>query len=143
MCINKSEIVGWLIRTAHMHKNLVESRLYASKVGIHPAQHRILMQLAINPGINQKQLAKNLDISPATVTTSIKKIIKMGYAVRENQKDDNRNNLLTITDSGSEVIKKSVNVFEDIDSRMFNGFGDEELIQLKSYLCRIYVNLDK
>lgn len=142
MCIDRKEIVCWLMKTAHMHKNFVENKLCSSKIGIFPAQHRILMQLAVNPGINQKELARKLNVSPATVAISIKKLIKEGYISRENQKEDNRNNLLTITDSGRDVLEKSIKVFEKIDKQMFMGFNDNELEQLKNYLSRISVNLN-
>lgn len=143
MCIEKKEIVGWLRKTAHLHKNIVENRLSEAKVGIFPAQHRILMKLAANPGINQRELAKKMGVTPATITISVKKLINEGYVNKECQKNDNRYNLLNITDKGKETIEKSIKVFDEIDSHMFDGFEDSELEQLKGYLSRIYINLSE
>ena len=71
------EAINMMIKTNHMHKSLIDSRV--KSLGVHRTQHRILMHLAKQDRLpSQKELAEHLDITPAAVTGALKKIEKDG-----------------------------------------------------------------
>ena len=75
-----THIVRTLICVSHLHHSAIEGRV--SKLGFHHSQHRMLMHLAKHEHIpSQKELADELGISPAAVTTTLKRLEKDGYAV--------------------------------------------------------------
>ena len=131
-----------IIRIAQTHKTMVENRLLGEKVGIFPAQHRMLMVLAKEPYMSQREIAEILQVSPATITISIKKLEKQGYLIRESQEEDNRYNMVTITQKGKDVIEQSKGIFDEIGTRMFKGFSNDELEGLGCLLERIKNNLN-
>ena len=139
----KKMVTGLMLITSHRHKNYLESELAANCLEIYPAQHRILMNINMMPGISQKELAKILQVSPATITISVKKLIKAGYIIKTNSDEDNRRNILTITDKGKEVVSKSDIIFNTIDREMYEGFSDEEMDILTGYLERIISNINR
>lgn len=128
------------IRVSHMHHATVEGRI--SKLGFHHSQHRMLMHLARYEHIpSQKELADALGISPAAVTTTLKRLEKEGYIARSVTDEDNRRNEIRITDAGLAAIDESHAIFEAVDHRMLAGLTEEELKTFTELLERMRDNL--
>ena len=122
---NLLRAIDVMIRTNHMHKALIDSRVRT--LGIHRTQHRILMHLARHERLpSQKELAEHLDITPAAVTCALKKIENDGY-VERTLGHDNRYNELRITEKGRALVTQTKELFCEADSAMFENFSDEEL----------------
>lgn len=117
--------IDMMIHTDHMHKALIDSRV--REIGIHRTQHRILMHLARHGRLpSQKELADHLNVSPAAVTGSLKKIEKAGY-IERTLGHDNRYNELTITEKGRRLVSLTKKLFSETDAAIFDGFSSEEL----------------
>lgn len=138
----KKQALMQLVEVVKKQKNIIENRLTCEKLEIYPAQHKLLMQLAFDNSISQKELAARLQVSQATVAVSLKKLVKEGYVEKQNQEDDNRFNVITITEKGKGIIERSVKIFDNIDENMLRGFSDEEINTLFSLLKRVSNNLD-
>ena len=133
--------IEMMIRTARMHKALIDSRV--KEIGIHRTQHRILMNLARFEKLpSQKELAEQLDVTPAAVTGALKKIERDGY-VERTLGHDNRYNELRITDKGRELVKLTRQLFSETDISIFEGFSDEELDSYISSLEKLQANIKK
>ena len=129
-----------LICVAHLHHSAIEGRV--SKLGFHHSQHRMLMHLSKHEHIpSQKELADELGISPAAVTTTLKRLEKDGYITRTATEGDNRCNEIRITQAGLAVIQESCEIFYAVDKAMFEGFSDHELQTLTALLTRMRENL--
>ena len=111
--------------------------------GLYRSQHQMLMCLGDHPGCSQTLLAEKMGISTAAVTTTLKKLEKGGYIVREMSCEDNRTNQLQITEKGMKVIEQSRQLFGELECDMYAGFSEEELNQLQKYYERILENLKK
>ena len=137
---NNFHAVNMLISTNRMHKRLIDSSVSA-QVGLHRTQHVILMHLAKKDRLpSQKELADHLNITPAAVTVALQKLESGGYIIRS-AGDDNRFNEISITELGRRVVEESKAIFAKIDEAMFDGFSDEELKILISYLERMQKNI--
>ncbi len=122
-------------------KRTIEKR--AEGTGVYRSQHRLLMILGRNPDISQTMLAEKLEISPAAVTVSLKKLEKSGYIARQCSEEDNRINRVVITQKGQDVIEQSNNYFREMDLAFFEGFSEEEKDRLENMLERIATNSEK
>lgn len=109
--------------------------------GVYDSQHRLLMHLFDRPNCSQTELAEQLEISPAAVAVSIKKLEKGGYIRRAADKRDSRINQVEITEKGRQVFETSIQIFRKIDSLMFEGFSDMEMEQMGGFLDRMHQNL--
>ena len=109
--------------------------------GVYRSQHRLLMHLNRNPNCAQVELAQHLEVSPAAIAVSLKKLEKGGYIRRETDSSDNRVHQVVITEKGRQVIEKSIVMFQETESEMFAGFSAEEMELLDGFLERIYQNL--
>lgn len=111
--------------------------------GVYRSQHQMLMCLGDNSGCSQRVLAEKMNISTAAVTTTLKKLEKGGYIIREVSNDDNRTNQLQVTEKGKKIIEQSKQLFDELECDMYAGFSEDELNQLFEYYEKILGNLKK
>ena len=109
--------------------------------GVYQSQHRLLMHLNHHPNCSQVEIARELEISPAAVAVSLKKLESGGYITRETTESDNRTHRVTITPKGRSVIERSEQMFWETEKAMFEGFSEEEMQSLQQFFERIYENL--
>ena len=128
-----------IMRRHHAH---VERCICA--LGIHHGQHRMLVHLARHEGElpSQKELAEIMGVSPAAVTTTLKRLEKEGYISRTITDEDNRRNEIRLTEEGAAKVVEGREIFESVDRAMFAGFTEEEMDTFLSMLARIDQNLD-
>ncbi len=132
--------LSWKFRRADSaFKRVIERRV--RDTGVYRSQHRLLMHLACRPNCSQVELASHLEISPAAIAVSLKKLEKGGYIRRETDESDNRVHQVIITEKGKQVIEKSIGMFEETELLMFRGFSDEEIKQFGAFMDRVYRNL--
>ncbi len=122
-----------------LHHTLVETRV--STLGLHRSQHGMLLTINFNGNISQKELAKRMEISPAAVTVTLKKLEAQGFIDRSQSENDSRINNIAVTEKGREIICRAGAIFDDVDEKTFEGFSEEELEALLGYLKRISCNL--
>ena len=124
----------------HEHHRIIE-QVVQQATGISHSQHLLLMQLNWFQFKSQKDIASKLNISPAAVTMSLKKLEMEGYVEKNINPDDTRFNFVTLTEKGQKVVSFSIELFHAIDQKIFDGFSEEELTTLISYMERIIGNL--
>lgn len=122
-----------------LHHALVEQRV--SDLGLHRSQHAMLLTVNFSGGICQKDLAQRMEISPAAVTVTLKKLEAQGFIKRSQAKEDSRVNNIAVTPKGKDIIDKTAIIFDEVDELTFEGFSDEEIQQLIGYTQRIAKNL--
>ncbi|MBQ8907625.1 MAG: MarR family transcriptional regulator [Clostridia bacterium] len=127
-----------LHQIGRMHHTLCENTV--AGLGIHRSQHRLLMHLHRRDGATQKELAEELEVSPAAVAVSLKKLEGEGF-VRKASSQDGRVNQVYITEKGKQIAESSRSFFEAIDAEMFSSLSEEEFDALYSILEKIEANL--
>lgn len=110
--------------------------------GIYKSQMLMLGHIFHNEGISQRELSKQLEISPPSTAVTAKKLEKMGYIERKMDEKDNRLNVLRTTEEGRNILGRTWAQFTSVDEQMFDGFTREEIEQLMSYYERIKKNLE-
>ncbi|MGN1445327.1 MAG: MarR family winged helix-turn-helix transcriptional regulator [Eubacteriales bacterium] len=136
------EAVQLFIHTNHAHHSEVERR--TASLGIHQNQHRMLMCIMRMQGEpSQRQLASEMGISPAAVTTILKSLEKEGYVARCVTEEDNRRNRVAITEKGRSKLDEAHVIFDSVDQAMFRGMSEADIQTLKSLLLRMKNNLQE
>lgn len=113
----------------------------ASKLGLYFGQPGILEYITQNNGCTQKELAEHLHISPASVATTLKRMEKVGFIARIEDKTDTRKKRLTVTERGAYVSRDFKKLCDETDMQLFTGFSEDEKEQLMSYLKRLNANI--
>lgn len=123
----------------HFHRTF----LLLDKVGIYPGQPPMLFALYKKDGQSQKDLAKQLNINPATITVMLTRMEKAGLLERRKDPDDQRVVRVYLTVTGRDVCLKVVKVTDGISEECFHGFTQEEKMLLRRLLMQMKENLIK
>lgn len=134
--------VGMVICDARLHHRVLEKRLTC--LGMHNSQHWMLMYLARTGKLpSQKEIAEGMNMSPASVAATVKKLAQGGYIEKIGCASDNRRNQISITPEGMRIVNESRAYFEQIERAMFSGLSEEEIGTLCGTLGKIMENLNK
>lgn len=109
---------------------------------IPPSQMRMIEFIARNDGCTQAEVADEMQVSPASVAQSLKRMEASNYVSRDACKGNLRANSLHITEEGLNAAKNCRMVFDDLENEMFSGFSEEEQILTSEFLSRIIKNLE-
>ena len=112
-----------------------------AKTGVYRGQHHMLMTIHRNRMCSQKELAQWMDISPAAVAVSLKKLEKDGYVRRIVDDADNRRHKIDLTEQGEQVVLQSYALFQAVDGKMFACCTEEERKIFSSCLDKMYESL--
>jgi len=139
--VNNKALIHMLIGFAMKHRRIMQ--YYLDETGVYQAQHRLLMHISCNRNVSQKDIADSMGISAATIAVSLKKLEKGGYINKVMDEGDNRFNQITLTDKGKSVVEQSIRIFEETDSKVFEGFTEDEKSALAALLQKLDDNLIK
>ncbi len=129
---------GRLIR---MYYSRIHSQL--AEVGLYRGQPPILMLLYKNDGMSQKEMARALNLSPATMTVTLKRMEKAGLVLREMDEHDQRILRVHLSEKGREMCETGESRIGVVTAELLEGFTLEEQQQLNEYLGRIARNMER
>ena len=102
----------------------------------------IMFIIGKNPGINQKDIAEKLVLTPSTMSRDVKKLQKKGWVSIE-KGSDSRASELYITDEGYELLEEVSPVWEDIQQKVTELLGAFNLQQIDAITTAISSNKSK
>ena len=129
---------GRLIR---MYYSRIQSQL--AEVGLYRGQPPILMLLYKNDGMSQKEMARALNLSPATMTVTLKRMEKAGLVLREMDEHDQRILRVHLSGKGREMCETGESRIGVVTAELLEGFTLEEQQQLNEYLGRVARNMER
>lgn len=136
------EIHHKYMRINRLHRSAVENKFAGYK--IHRSQHGLLMYLSHADKMpTQKELADRFEVSPAAIATSMKRLEADGYIKREINENDTRQNMISITDKGREVVEFSKSTFEELDRKTYGCLTEDELLCLDRILTKMLNSLEE
>ena len=136
------EAVKLMILTDRMHRKECERRF--SSLNIHRSQHMMLMAIArMGNGVSQKELADELNISPAAVAKAMKKLECDAMIMRSSSSGDARQNEIVITDKGKAIVDESRRIMKEFDEETAQHLSDSELDSLYTLLSKLHSSLSK
>lgn len=136
----KRREVGLIMKANRLHRNAVEKNL--KSLCMQRSQRMLLMLVSYSNGeISQREIADKLQITPAAVAMTLKKMESNGYIARETDKYDSRINRIVLLPKGEEAVRLSEKVFVAIDEAMFQGITETELKAFTVTMEKINNNL--
>jgi DNA-binding MarR family transcriptional regulator len=90
---------------------------------------------------SQKELAAAFEVTPAAIAMSLKKLEAKGLIERVVAMEDNRVNLISISEEGKAVMERNRALFESTDAAMLEGVNDEEIAMVSAILDKFIDNL--
>lgn len=132
--------IAWKIRDVHhQHMHLLHGIL--AKYKLFAGQPRILFTISRLKNASQREIAGEMNVSPASLSMSIKRMQKAGLLVKKQDPDDLRSNRVELSETGRIVDTELKKELLELDRYMLKDFSGEEMQQLQEMLERIEQNI--
>lgn len=123
-----------LLRRIFIQKSQPDVELYFGQLPI-------LEYIRTHEGCTQIEIAERLCVTPASISTSTKRLQKAGLLTKSTDPDNLRCNRLYITPEGIVRCENNRKMVDKLTEHMFKGISDEELTVFDGTLSRILSNL--
>lgn len=121
-----------------MRRRRAAMRRHFQNVGLFNGHPHMLFHLRRHPDITQKDLAREMDISPASVAVSIRRLESAGLVHREKR---GREMILRLTPAGEAMDAACARGRDIMITHLYEDFTKEELHTLHALLEKMTVNL--
>ena len=98
---------------------------YLDELDLTYTQYITMMVLWENESMNVKELGSKLYLDSGTLTPLLKKLESKGYITRSRCKEDERNLIIQITDTGDKLKEKAAQIPGDMTEKWVNISEDE------------------
>jgi DNA-binding MarR family transcriptional regulator len=135
-------IIGLISTIRDKANKLILKELRACNVNdIVPAHGGVLVQLFIKPERTMGEIAKGIDRTKSTVSVLVDRLVGLGYLETEKDSGDSRVTKVRLTKKGKSLEKTFWEVSENMVSRVYKGFSEQEKRELIRLLTRVGRNL--
>lgn len=138
------EMAGHLIRRAQqMSTAQFHHHMAREGIDITPFQYAALSAIKLNPGVDQATVASWAAVDRATIGGVVDRLVEKKFVERNVSPKDRRARVLTLTDSGLEILQQIESVAITIQNDITKGLSGEEVETLIALLQRISQNHPK
>jgi DNA-binding MarR family transcriptional regulator len=102
-------------------------------LGLKAVEFSILVLVASNPEVNQKQLGQALDVSAPNMAITLDRLVERGWVERVRSTTDRRAQIIHLTRAGRELVQRAETIgrtMEDSALHMLSGAERALLIEL-------------
>jgi len=128
-----------LLQIHKAHRQRAEAGL--NKLGVHTGQEMILLQLWIEEGIPQSQLAASMEVEPPTATKMLQRMERAGLIERRPDPEDARVSLVYLTERGRALEQPVLDVWKQLEAQTVSGLSLTEQTLLHRLLLQMLTNL--
>lgn len=132
---NNLSISEKIYHISNLQQEYISERF--KKLNLNSQQSRCINYIHEHPGAIQKDIAKYIGKSDATVTNILKPLEKKDLIIRETKKDNERQKNLYLTESGDELALEIGEIFGGMITLIEKDFTKNEIKALSSFLDRI------
>lgn len=115
-------------------------RLYATLTDLHelhPGQLPMLFLVGKNPGLSQKDIAKQLGLEPGTVAVMIKRLEKKGLILRKTDQQDKRLQRVYLSSEAQELLEHSRKFVQELEVEITRILTQEEVKEFKRIVQKV------
>ncbi|MGH7006561.1 MAG: MarR family winged helix-turn-helix transcriptional regulator [Alphaproteobacteria bacterium] len=131
--------VDELSKASRKLRTLFDARV--KQLGLTHARARVLMLLDRLEGLNQKELAEELEIETPTMVRLLDGLEGQGFIERRTVAGDRRAKQIHITATGSRLAKQVNELAEALRAEILRGIGEQELRQAVTVLKAVNRNI--
>lgn len=130
----------WINKVERAINNIHDKKLQQYDLTV--SQVSVLCQLWSKDGLTQKEIQENLNLRPASVSGLVDVLLRKGFIDRKQDDQDARFKRLYLTEEGRRLKKLSLEVIEEIEDIISQGFSEEEKVIFILWMRRLYNNLN-
>ncbi len=112
-------------------------------LGLYRGQPAVLQALWEQEGLMHTELARRLEVQPATITKMLQRMEKAGFVERRPDPDDQRVSRVYLTGAGRAVRADVQQVGRRLEEEAFAGFTLDERVLLRRFFLHVRENLKR
>ena len=120
----------------------LRSKQLSREVGLTGPQLLVLQNIGAQPNIMVRQIADNINLSPATVTSILDRLEARGLVNRVRSTEDKRKVAISLTDSGQASLEAAPLPFQEHFTNRFRQLEEWEQSQMVATMQRIASMMD-
>lgn len=120
----------------------LRSRQLVKISGLTAPQLLVLQSIRKKGSVSSGELAGDISVSQATVTTILDRLEKKAFVVRQRSAEDRRKVMVSLTDAGSASLENAPQPLQENFVRQFQALQQWEQTQIVSSLQRIVQMMD-
>jgi len=97
----------------------------------------ILVLVAANERVNQKQLGQALDVSPPNMAVTLDRMVERGWVLRERCSDDRRSQRIALTPAGRQLTLRAEKIATTMEDDALAALSPRERATLIKLLMRV------
>ncbi len=132
---------GHLIRRAHQASTAIFAQEMARQgLDLTPFQFAALSAIAGEPGLDQASVSARAAVDRATIGGVIDRLVDKGLVARQVSQTDRRARVLTLTDSGADVLARVQGTIARVQDTLCAGLSEADRATLTALLQRLADN---
>jgi DNA-binding MarR family transcriptional regulator len=132
------ELVGYHLRRAYAVMGADFAQTFVG-TAMRQVLFGVLSVVSTSPGINQGKVGKVLGIQRTNMVALVNQLVDLGFVTRRQDRIDRRAFSLTLTDSGKETLRSTLERIEQHERRMLRRLTARERANLIALLRKIDV----
>ena len=134
------DFIGFqLLQVLKAHRARADAAL--NKLGIHTGQELLLLQLWIEEGVPQSQLAACMGVEPPTATKMLQRMEHAGLIERRPDPEDARISRVYLTERGRTLEQPVLEVWKQLEAQTVASLSPTEQALLRRLLMQVSANL--
>lgn len=113
-------------------------RGHMEKIGLHRGQGFAMLHIWHGDGMPQRDLARCMHISPASVTNMLQRMERDGWIERRRDASDQRLVRVFASDKSKRMRVEAMKVFQEIEDELNSVYTPEEQATLKQLLMKLH-----
>jgi DNA-binding MarR family transcriptional regulator len=97
----------------------------------------ILVLVASNPRVNQKQLGQSLEVSAPNMAITLDRMVERGWVARVRSTEDRRAQLIHLTPAGQQLVKRAEKIASDMEHEATGVLSEAERLLLIELLLKV------
>lgn len=118
-------------------------RKECEKLGMKSGYRHVLIHIAMEDGLTQLDIVKRSHLKAPTISVTLQKMEYDGLIRREQDKSDQRQTRIFITEKGLELDKNIRKKIKETDQKILEGVGSQDIKQMEHLLLIMRENAVK
>ena len=101
----------------------------------------IIMFLSRNEEVNQDAISKRYMIDKGMVAKTLNKLETKGFILREQNPDNKRENIISLTQKGADILNNIKNIIDEWNEILYEEMSEDEIACMKKLTNKMVENI--
>lgn len=115
-------------------------KVFAKHMGplqLKAVEFSILVLVASNENVNQKQLGQALDVSPPNLAVTLDRMVERGWVERVRSTEDRRSQIVVLTAAGRQLVQRAEKIAATMENEALSVLSPAERLLLLELLLKV------